>query len=509
MPSDLADIAAIGSKAGKPPLIEYFAIEGLHGYRTVAFSSGHAATILIARNGSGKTTLLGAMDALLKRQFFRLRDLAFKRILCKFTAHEDTIVVTRENIDDLLVLPSDDEFIKLSRRMEIPESELFQFIISDWVLHKKELMSMAVAGDHRIFSAILRLFDYERSRVTETLDALYGRLLGRNTGMLAAVARLNEVLENVDVVYLPTYRRIELALRGDHDDVRRGRGRSRPRFQVAAGGLLTNDIQFGLSDISDRLAELNTTIVSSSSIGYRQLSANVINDMIDGRLDNESESSRQVPSEDDLRLFFSRLEAGGRYGPYFPVQTPDLKKISKAGQSGTSGRFLNYFLHQLGSVIDSTKDIERSVENFVEKCNKYLLSDEDTTQLQEGPTLATSKFLDGKKLQLNRRDLSVSVESVPDGRTIPLDALSSGEKQMISLFAKLYLYEKPKIVLVDEPELSLSIDWQRSILVDVLTAPLCRQVVAITHSPFVFDNELEPFARSLRLQTAAPEPQRQ
>jgi len=68
---------------------------------------------------------------------------------------------------------------------------------------------------------------------------------------------------------------------------------------------------------------------------------------------------------------------------------------------------------------------------------------------------------------------------------------------MISLFAKLFLYEKNKIVLIDEPELSLSIDWQRSILVDVITAPLCEQVIAITHSPFVFDNELEPFARSL------------
>lgn len=35
------------------------------------------------------------------------------------------------------------------------------------------------------------------------------------------------------------------------------------------------------------------------------------------------------------------------------------------------------------------------------------------------------------------------------------------------------------------------------ILVDVLNAPLCKQVIAITHSPFVVDNDLEPFAKSL------------
>lgn len=70
---------------------------------------------------------------------------------------------------------------------------------------------------------------------------------------------------------------------------------------------------------------------------------------------------------------------------------------------------------------------------------------------------------------------------------------------MISLFAKLYLYSGEKVILVDEPELSLSIDWQRHILIDVLRSPYCKQIIAITHSPFVFDNELEPYARALKV----------
>ncbi|MGR9505055.1 AAA family ATPase [Rhizobium leguminosarum] len=107
--------------------------------------------------------------------------------------------------------------------------------------------------------------------------------------------------------------------------------------------------------------------------------------------------------------------------------------------------------------------------------------------------------VDSKELKLNRRNLKIHVESVPWGRKIQLDALSSGEKQMISLFAKLYLYSGEKVILVDEPELSLSIDWQRHILIDVLRSPYCKQIIAITHSPFVFDNELEPYARALKV----------
>lgn len=102
-----------------------------------------------------------------------------------------------------------------------------------------------------------------------------------------------------------------------------------------------------------------------------------------------------------------------------------------------------------------------------------------------------------KKMIVDRTNLSVSVISLPADKEVPLDALSSGEKQMISLFARLYLYPGKKIVLIDEPELSLSIDWQRGILVDILLSPNCEQVVAITHSPFVFDNALDEYSRPL------------
>ena len=40
-------------------------------------------------------------------------------------------------------------------------------------------------------------------------------------------------------------------------------------------------------------------------------------------------------------------------------------------------------------------------------------------------------------------------------------------------------------------------------MVDVLLSPRCEQIIAITHSPFVFDNALEPFARTLELKIDA------
>ena len=93
--------------------------------------------------------------------------------------------------------------------------------------------------------------------------------------------------------------------------------------------------------------------------------------------------------------------------------------------------------------------------------------------------------------------MKVKVINVWTETEIRLNDLSSGEKQVISLFAHLYLSQKKKIVLIDEPELSLSIEWQKRLLPDVVHSPTCRQLFTITHSPFVFENELDPCAGPL------------
>jgi predicted ATP-binding protein involved in virulence len=90
--------------------------------------------------------------------------------------------------------------------------------------------------------------------------------------------------------------------------------------------------------------------------------------------------------------------------------------------------------------------------------------------------------------------MKVVVKNSWTGTDIDLDDLSSGEKQVVSLMAKLYLSDAPKFVMIDEPELSLSMDWQRKILPDVLASGSVIQLLAITHSPFVFENDLDPVA---------------
>ncbi len=68
---------------------------------------------------------------------------------------------------------------------------------------------------------------------------------------------------------------------------------------------------------------------------------------------------------------------------------------------------------------------------------------------------------------------------------ISSDKLSSGEKQMLS-FLSYNAFSENTIFFIDEPELSLHIDWQRLLLQTLLDQGTGNQFFIATHSPFIF-----------------------
>lgn len=65
------------------------------------------------------------------------------------------------------------------------------------------------------------------------------------------------------------------------------------------------------------------------------------------------------------------------------------------------------------------------------------------------------------------------------------EALSAGEKQMLSFIAYNAFYSDA-IVIIDEPELSLHVDWQRQLFPILLSQQASNQFIIATHSPFIY-----------------------
>ena len=63
--------------------------------------------------------------------------------------------------------------------------------------------------------------------------------------------------------------------------------------------------------------------------------------------------------------------------------------------------------------------------------------------------------------------------------------LSAGEQQMLSFLCYNAFYED-SIIFIDEPELSLHVDWQRRLFPNLMKQQSSNQFIVATHSPCIY-----------------------
>lgn len=69
--------------------------------------------------------------------------------------------------------------------------------------------------------------------------------------------------------------------------------------------------------------------------------------------------------------------------------------------------------------------------------------------------------------------------------SVSSEALSAGEKQMLSFICYNAFY-KNSVIFIDEPELSLHVDWQRQLYPILQSQNSGNQFIFATHSPFIY-----------------------
>lgn len=75
------------------------------------------------------------------------------------------------------------------------------------------------------------------------------------------------------------------------------------------------------------------------------------------------------------------------------------------------------------------------------------------------------------------------------GETLVPYQLSSGEKQILAILLTVLVEDqKPYVLFMDEPEVSLHIEWQKKLIDLILELNPCVQIILTTHSPAVIMN---------------------
>ena len=135
---------------------------------------------------------------------------------------------------------------------------------------------------------------------------------------------------------------------------------------------------------------------------------------------------------------------------------------------------------------DFTSKYEHNESNrlVVSKIREIMAEvDEILAPQRELEAVIDNSYTGNKHLVLSRsesvrRNIGVQIDS----ESIPLGALSSGEKQLLQILLETLAVEESTII-IDEPELSLHPDWQRGLIGSMRRVNKRAQFILATHSP--------------------------
>lgn len=449
-----------------------FKVNRLHGDRNISINLEGDVKILIADNGSGKTTVLKLLVGVLTGRISRLSIYEFESLEIGFRQDNGSIATETISSAELALLAAEPDLTQ-SPKLEIVRRVLGQRDFDELLDMALRAPSLAQMKANPVFS---RADSYYQGPTSEFAEDLRRATSGLRLSD-SEKARRKSLRHFIDsnfpyrVVYWPTYRRIEDELEGQGSEERYGYRPGRPRPEAL--------MNFGMQDVEDRIKNFTETIRTSTLRQYQTTNAKMLNTLALEAAPSKEIIQERLSRTKDLELVLSRLKTEIYESAREQIMSLVESKAIFSDENGT----LAFLLSNLISIYDDTKQGDEQVKAFVKVANKYLID---------------------KYWYYDDISVALQVKSKIGDRPIPLGRLSSGEKQLVSMLARLYLAdpaESDVAVIIDEPELSLSLEWQQMLLPDIIESGRCRCLIAATHSPFVFNNQLKPFVAPLDADT--------
>jgi len=445
--------------------IKTFKIQNLFGYKDVEMSFEDSYKIIVGENGTGKTTILNCLYYTLSKRFELLSNIRFDSITINFTKNRK-IEFTKKEVDAYN-----------EKEKEFQHSQFYR-LLSSKIKEKniKRFSEIVYSSADTIEKSSLVTEELQNIgfKFSSSYDYLYKNIVRLvHEYMSIEFSNKLDILDTVfqsEIVYFPTYRRVESGFVGWNNMLNKVQEKY-PFLDFDRKEVLdefhSEMIQFGMEDVKDKIKSLTSQIYKKTMEGFTSIMASMLSQLSN----NITQENKEYKFEDNkIGIILDRL--GDK------IKEDDKKSIKEYALSKKlNNSNLNYLIGKLIKLYENQKDIDLAIKKFIETCNQYLMD---------------------KQFVYNESSIDVYVEISKTKERLDLEYLSSGEKQIVSLFARLYLGINEKlIILLDEPELSLSIMWQERLLVDVKKSNKCDFLLAVTHSPFIYDNEMKDFAYSL------------
>jgi predicted ATP-binding protein involved in virulence len=427
---------------------------------TISLNQNEGITILTGPNGYGKTTILNIIYNFFKQNFFFFQKLIFQDITFSFP-EEKNVVVTKGKREEAVQIGQDIDDIDDEEQV-IPEG--FSFVDVDFILKDGEkvieIFTFNFEIANKLFKNISKLNpEIERVSQNQLHDSRTRNYMDVDDYLLQSQQKFFDILNE----YSKQNNQIEqfLAILSCVDvylikEQRLLKPIYPPRRFI---GQANNRHPFSYT-IQSYAVELKNLIHQKQAEAFQE-SQKLDNSFPSRLMQNEKSLS---PKEFDSRFMAltKKQQQLQQFGITISnIQIPEFNK-SKADV--------------LAVYLDDSEKKTDLFDDLVTKINLFV-------------TIINDKEFAHKKINI---DGEAGFYFITDeGHKLNLTALSSGEQEEVVVLYELLFRTQPNaLILIDEPEISLHVSWQKTFVDDLLSISDIKHIsfLLATHSPQVINS---------------------
>jgi predicted ATP-binding protein involved in virulence len=416
-------------------------VENLFGFLThkIPLNNEDGITLIHGTNGCGKTTLLTLIHAVFTGDFATLSTLIFDRIIIKYNNNiELTVKKSWSDSSFKMDFSEIEEINPPATKISFSRSDLAEeyTVDSSHFLKRTKLWQLFDTEIPALSQIEPDATDDEWLSVKQVMRK-YGLMLSEQ---IQKPKWLFELLDNIKVHFVKTGRLTQLTSTGQH---------ARDAVEIYS------------NEICEIIAKKLATYFAMSQ--DRTFLEALFNKNFPENVSENELRQRYFETEKRLR----KLMAVGLLDEKTNIALPNTELLSL---ESLEKKVLWLYLEEVNEKLKSVSDIQKRIETFMDII---------------APKLRNKKF----RIDRNKGFIFEKTNGNP-GKLEPA-ALSSGEQHQLVLFYELiFKSEANSLFLIDEPEISLHIEWQRQFLKDIAKiTPLGDYTfIIVTHSPQIIHN---------------------
>lgn len=409
-------------------------VRKLWGYRDLGLTFNKDINVIIGPNASGKTTILNLLRYILTVDLPSLFELTFDEVFIHLKSFNG----------------------RYARTVKVTSTE--------------SGLGFKVSG---------RRFDVKRELIVPRYISI------RRRPFLAQpeIRELVEILkELVPAVWLPVSRRLPIPEEEEEEEYREEYRFRRPR------GLESVDVR--LRELLAELVVYRLGLEGKLSERYKEFEDKVLQVILYSKQHDAVPTLRVAPPTDDEKKQLLRaFEVAGllddqtkrSIDEHFSALEEAAKRINKylttkKGAITLKDVVVIPLIERTKSMVELSRKLEKDRESLFTPLRRY--------EAIVNSFLSTKDNIETSKVLRVEDDGKLNIKTSLAEQDLRWPLLSSGEKQILILLTQALLWEdRPVVYVVDEPELSLHVDWQSKFLSSLWELGGQIQIIVATHSP--------------------------